>query len=135
VDQRAKQESLESIFGQLRSGEMPENEILALAQEIGISDVKWMMERIERLNGPEDFMDDINEFDDADNARSVFIAEGFYLFVDLVSAMILMLGDIAIAEARKIEGSSAHYVSWVIKFCTDKRFTNGLRENFPFLDI
>jgi hypothetical protein len=51
TDSRAKQESLEAIFRQLRAGEVPEDSILTFALELDVSDVGWLMEFIERLNG------------------------------------------------------------------------------------
>ena len=114
---------------------MPQENILALSQEIDTADVAWLIDYVACLTGPDDFMDNIDEYDAADNARSEVIAKGFFLLIDLVSALILTLGDHAIEEAQRFEKRQAHYVPWVIKYCTDKRFTKEIRTNFPFLTI
>ena len=92
---------LEEISELLRKGEMPEDKITSLASELNIDDVTWLMGLVASLNGPQDFMNDIDEYDAADNARSEIITKGFFLFVDLISALIRKLGDPALAQAER----------------------------------
>lgn len=131
----AIQIELTHIFERLRSGQMPEAEILRLVDNLKPGDTTQIMDYVEGLSGPEEFMDDIDEYNDADNARSEVIVRGFFLFIDLVSALILKLGDDAITEAQRYENSPGHYVQWVIKYCTDERFAKGIKENFEFMKI
>ena len=135
VNNMTKQKSLAAIFKRLRDGEMPEQEIISLSQEIAVSDVEWMMASVAQLTGPHDFMDDLNEYDDNDNAKSAVIAKGFFLYIDLISALIMKLGDEAVTQAKCLETSNNHYVPWIIKYCTDQRFAKGIKENFSFLEI
>ena len=92
-----------------------------------------MMEYIEKLKGPEQYMDDLDEYIDADNAEMEIIVEGFFKFVDLVSALIINLGEEAIREARNFDGSHSPYVPWVLKYCVDPRFRDQVFDSFPEL--
>lgn len=135
MDQMGKQETLARIFRLLRAGEVPEARILELLQHLKPGDVAWIMEYVERLQGPQGYLENRDEYDDADNAKSEIIVLGFFKFIDLVSALIIKLGDEAVEEAKRFENSSSHYVPWVLRYCTDQRFKNGISESFPFLEI
>jgi hypothetical protein len=129
-----KQEALEKIFEQLRCGEIPEPQIVELLGRMVPADTIWMMKYIESLAGPQDYMDDLDEHDDFDNAKGEVTVKGFFQFIDLVSLLILKLGDDAIAEAKRFENSSSHYAPYILRYCTDPRFAKGIREDFPFLE-
>jgi hypothetical protein len=128
-----KLKKLQQIFRQLRRGEVLEQEILELTASLGPADATWIMEYVETLVGPQDYMDDLDECDENDNAKGEKIATGFFLFIDLVSLLILKLGDDAIEKAKCFENSKSHYAPYVLKYCTDPRFTKGLGQSFPFL--
>jgi hypothetical protein len=130
-----KQEALEQIFESLRRGEIPELQILELLGRMEPADTIWMMDYIESLTGPQDYMDDLDEYDDNDKAKGEIIVKGFFAFIDLVSVFILKLGDDAIEEARQFENSSSQYAPFVLRYCTDPRFSKGIYENFPFLEM
>jgi len=130
-----KLETLQQIFEILRSGEIPEPQILELFGSLKPEDTTWIMQYVETLGGPQDYMEDLDEYDDEDNSKAEIIVRGFFGFVDLVSLLILKLGDEAIEEAKRFENSSSYYVPWVLKYCTDQRFANGISESFPFLEI
>ena len=63
-----KQAALEAIFRKLRAGDMPEADIRALQAALTVSDTTWLMEHVESLAGPQAFMDELDEYDDNDNA-------------------------------------------------------------------
>ncbi len=128
-----KQDSLEAIFKELRSGAMPQDDIVALRDALTPADTDWLMQRIEALTSPYQYMQDIDEADADDNARSTVITDGFFKFIDLVSCYILGMGGDAIARARTFGQSNAHYVPWVLRYCADPRFAGELRKHFPFL--
>ena len=129
----SNQHALEEIFRRLRSGETPNNEILALRSSLSADDTGWLMQRVAALTGPYEFMQDIDETDADDNRRSELIADGYFKFIDLVSCLIMDMGEDAIATAQRFEGSG-HYVPWVQRYCTDARFAEEVRRHFPFLD-
>ena len=136
VDDQMKQfGKLEQIFKLLRRGEIPEREILDFFECLGPEDVTWIMEYVETLSGPQDYMDDLDECDDNDNVKGEIIVKGFFHFIDLVSLLILKLGDDAIEEAKRFKDSSSHYVPYVLKYCIEQRFAKGISEPFPFLKI
>jgi hypothetical protein len=128
-------ESLDQIFKSLREGNIPETQILQLYRRLNPSDAKWLMEYVVKLKGPEEYLGDMDEYDDGDNAKSEVIVEGFFKFIDLISGLIIKLGGEAIREAENFENSISPYVPWVLKYCTDQRFAKQISVSFPFLDI
>ncbi|MEM7738980.1 MAG: hypothetical protein AAF267_24725 [Deinococcota bacterium] len=77
MTQMVIENELAHLFEWLRSGQMPESEILKLVDILEPVDTRRIMDYVERLNGPQEFMDGINEYNDADNARSEVIVKGF----------------------------------------------------------
>ena len=128
-----KQAALEAIFRKLRAGDMPEADIRALQAALTVSDTTWLMEHVESLAGPQAFMDELDEYDDNDNATSAVIADGFFKHIDMISALIMSMGDEAIAITRQFEHSQSHYAPWVIRYCSDSRFASGVKEHFAYL--
>lgn len=114
---------------------MPKDDILGLLERLTPEDTRWMMQQVESLQGPQDYMDDLDEFNRNDNAKSKVIVWGFFKYIDLISGLILKLGNIAIEEALQFEQSQSHYVPWVLKYCCDSRFIKGIRESLPFLEL
>ena len=129
-----KHNALEEIFKSLCCGQIPKSQIMELLGRMEPADTIWMMEYIESLTGPQVYMDDLDEYDDNDNAKGEFIVKGFFAFIDLVSVFILKLGDDAIEEARRFENSSSQFAPFVLQYCTDPRFSKGIYESFPFLE-
>ncbi len=116
-----KQDSLEAIFTELRSGKLPQDDIVALRDVLTPDDTDWMMQRVAALTSPYEYMQDVDETDADDNARSAVITDGYFKFIDLVSCYILGMGSEAIARARAFEQSDAHYVPWVLRYCSNAR--------------
>jgi len=120
-------ENLDKIFWSLLAGKFPEVQIAEFNKNLTQFDAKWMMEYIEKLKGP----DDLNEYVEADNVEMGIIVEGFFKFLDLVSALIINLGSEAIQEAQQFQNSQSTYVSWVLKYCSDERFHDRILDSFP----
>lgn len=135
MNQIEKLEILMHIFASLREGNILEEEIIQLCDYLELADVKWMMTYVESIREPEEYLIEIDEYDREDNAKSKVIVHGFFKFIDLVSGLIIKLGDEAIEEAKEFENSPSQYVPWVLKYCTDEGFVKAVSENFPFLKI
>ena len=130
-----KNELLNRILKEFLLGRSPDAEIIELRRSLVVDDASWLMAFIESLQGPEQFMDELDEYDGSDNLTMEVIATGFFKFVDLVSAYIIMLGDEAILKTKAFENSSATYVPWVLKYCSDERFWQQLADSYPQIDI
>ncbi|TGD70617.1 hypothetical protein E4634_20945 [Mangrovimicrobium sediminis] len=130
-----KEVELKKIFQKLRAGSIPEQEILELSNKLNESDVDWILSIIKVLESPHDcFGEDIELEESADKDAEV-IVKGFFQFVDLVSGLIIKLGDAGISKANSFDGGSSEYVPWVLRYCSDTRFQKDIKENFPFLGI
>ena len=126
-----KQELLDSIFSDFRSGRLPEGKILTLSSLLDTKDVPWLMDYVESLNGPEDYFTETNK---ATHKTQEIIVEGFFKFVDLISLLILQMGDSVHSQLASYANRRAGYVPWVIKYVSDERFHTNLRHQFPFLE-
>ncbi|EAR07345.1 hypothetical protein [Reinekea blandensis] len=130
-----KEVELRKIFHKLRSGSIPEREILELSSNLDDSDVDWMLSIIKGLEGPHDYFSEDIELEESADKDAEVIVKGFFQFVDLVSGLIIKLGDSGISKAKAFDGGSSEYVPWVLRYCSDARFQKDIKENFPFLGI
>ncbi|MBV1909539.1 MAG: hypothetical protein KUG78_09475 [Kangiellaceae bacterium] len=130
-----KEVELKKIFQKLRSGTIPEQEILELSNKLNESDVDWMLSIIKGLKGPDDYFGEDIELEESADKEAEVIVIGFFQFVDLVSGLIIKLGDSGISKANSFDGGSSEYVPWVFRYCSDIRFQKDIKDNFPFLGI
>jgi hypothetical protein len=118
-----KQEVLANIFKQLLSGNIPLIEIQHLASAISEKDITWMMEQIEFLNDPSDNFTGKEKGDET-------AVSGFFLFIDLVSVLIISVGEKARLKLHIYRNSSNMYTPWVHKYVLDTRFHEELLKKF-----
>ena len=118
-----KQELLNTIFNQLISGVTPLGDIQLLSREIIDEDVVWMLEKIESLNDPSIYFTGTSQGDEN-------VVSGFFLFVDLVSALIISIGESAKNKLDPYRDSNATYTPWVLKYVLDQRFHDELQRKF-----
>ncbi|MEZ5576965.1 MAG: hypothetical protein R3F44_15600 [Candidatus Competibacteraceae bacterium] len=82
------------IFKQLLNGDVPKNEIQLLAAAVDDNDVEWLMGEAESLTDPSAYFKGTAQGDE--NAVS-----GFFLYVDLISALIIHAGPSAREHAAR----------------------------------
>lgn len=112
---------LEQIFAAFLVGKFPANEIALLAATITEKDVAWLMERVAALTDPSDYFKGTAKGDEQ-------AVSGFFLFIDLVSALIIHAGETAKQEVTHY--TKGTYVQWVKKYVLDSRFHDGLLKQF-----
>ncbi len=113
---------LDSLFDEFISGNIPEAQIVELARQIDVSHIELLMKKVDSIGDPLDYCDD---------EESHAPVQGFFLFIDLVSALIISLGDAGQQALEKYAGSSSRYVPWVVKYVSDERFHAQIRNQFP----
>lgn len=61
------------------------------------------------------------------------IVDGFFLYIDLLSALIIYLGEEAINNFSLYADKNSRYFPWVLKYISDQRFYPELINKFPLL--
>lgn len=116
----------DDIFRDLISGDFPKDKIISLKNNLIIDDFDWIISFIERLNDPSDYFSGNDKRDE--NAIS-----GFFLSIDLASALIITLGEKAFDNLNQYKNSKSRYISWLFKYIDDERFYKELKSKFDFI--
>ena len=127
-------EALDKLLADFLQGKVIDEDILAFSNALEIENIDNLMRHVEQIGEPHDYMDDLNEYIESDNIKSEVIARGFFDYVDLIAALILVRGEKGIDRALAFPGQG-EYGIWVRKYVSDARFQKDIRNKFSFLGI
>lgn len=116
----------DDIFNDLITGNFPKDKMVSLKSNLNLDDFEWIISFIENLNDPSDYFSGNEKRDE--NAIS-----GFFLSIDLASALIISLGEKAFDKLDLYKNSKNRYISWVFKYVDDDRFYKDLKTKFDFI--
>lgn len=113
---------LDEVFEDFLSGRVLREKTARLGALVRVDDFDTLMEKLESIGDVHDYVDD----------QETFVpAQEFFLFVDLISSLLLLLGEPAAQRLRSIPETRGPYVASVRKYVDDDRFHDGLRSSFP----
>ncbi|MCW8876583.1 MAG: hypothetical protein OQJ89_09290 [Kangiellaceae bacterium] len=116
-------QQLEKAVDQCLANEIPADLITALATQISVDDIGPMISYLKDVSDPYDFF----------RKRKSAVKnspDGFFLFVDMVSALIISIGTEAEDFVQKQITPSSHFLDWALKYATEDRFSGDIRKRF-----
>lgn len=116
------EERINKIFEGYLQRKGVKKEITSLIEELSMSDVDTLLDKIESIGDVDDYANDL---------ETSIPVERFFAFVDLISALIIVLGPEAIEKAGERNSSKSRYMPWVLKFVQDERFHKQVKEQLP----
>lgn len=114
-------EDLEKAFSEMISGSLPLALLKEIKENIRPDDAEILAEKIKSLGDPGDYCKN-----DCDGKT----VEGFFLFIDFVSALLIHLGDCAIERLDAYSDSRHPFLPWVLKYIADDRFHDEILGKF-----
>lgn len=117
---KSKKEIFKKIFKDFISGIINNNDINELIENIDINDIEFLVNEINKLNDPSDYFS-------GSEKRDQNAIKGFFLIIDLVSAIIIHTNNINILDKTKYNG---RYTEWLFKYISDKRFDEEILNKF-----
>ena len=115
-------EQIDDIFVAYLSRKDAEKKIAALVPLLDARHVDLLLRKIESMGDPLDYEDELE--------GSVPVHQ-FFAFIDLVSALILLIGGEAVTQTLAREGPKSQYLTWVKRFVSDERFRDQVMEQIP----
>lgn len=115
-------EQIDDIFVAYLSRKDAEKKIAALVPLLDATHVDLLLRKIESMGDPLDYEDELE--------GSVPVHQ-FFAFIDLVSALILLIGGEAVTQTLARENPKSQYLPWVKKFVSDERFRGQVMEQIP----
>ena len=115
-------EQIDQIFVDYLSRKGTKRKIAALVQTLDASHVGLLLSKVESIGDPMDY---------ANEAETSAPIQQFFAFVDLISALILLVGDEAVAQTMARECGKSQYLPWVKKFVSDERFHGQVMQQIP----
>lgn len=116
------QEQIDHIFDGYLHRKGVKKQVARLIDELQASDVDLLLDKIEGIGDVDDY---VNE------TETSIPVERFFAFVDLISALVVLLGPAAIEKAEGRTASNSRYMPWVLKFISDERFYAQIAEQLP----
>ena len=118
------EDSVEQLFNAFMNKNCSADELEAFAQTVQQDNVASLLNKVITTGGPQDYMDDYPD------------STQFFAFIDFISAIVISLGDAAIATLNEYEDSkvNTHYIHFIKQFANDDRFYSQLQQQFPFLN-
>ena len=116
-------ESFNKLFHQFLEEQVTEDESKRFYESFGPDKLGLLFAAIRSLGAPEDHVED--EF------KSV---NGFFEFIDFVTALAHSCGDLANRELEKFQDSptNQHYIHHVRRYLSDDRFMKSILEKYPY---
>jgi len=115
-------ETLDNIFDGYLAKRGVKREVSDLIDGISVSDVDMLLDKIESIGDVDDYANDL---------ETSIPVESFFAFVDLISAIIILMGPEAIEKIYGRSESKSRYMPWVSKFVLDERFHKQVKAQLP----
>lgn len=115
-------EQIDEIFVAYLSRKAAKKKIAALVQSLDATHVDLLLRKVESIGDPSDYTNKLE--------TSVPVQQ-FFAFIDLVSALILVVGEEAVAQTLARENAKSQYLPWVKKFVSDERFRSQVMTQLP----
>jgi hypothetical protein len=115
-------EQIDEIFVAYLSRKGAKKKIAALVPILDATHVDLLLRKVESIGDPSDYANELE--------TSVPVHQ-FFAFVDLMSALILLIGDEAVEQTLARENAKSQYLPWVKKFVSDERFRSQVMEQIP----
>ena len=115
-------EQIDEIFVAYLSRKGAKKKIAELVQSLDVTHVDLLLGKVESIGDPSDYTNELE--------TSVPVQQ-FFAFIDLISALILLIGEEAVAQALARESAKSQYLPWVKKFISDDRFRSQVMAQLP----
>lgn len=115
-------EQIDEIFVAYISRKGAKKKVAALIQALDASHVDVLLSKVESIGDPSDYANELE--------TSVPVQQ-FFAFVDLISALILLIGGDAVEQTLARENAKSQYLPWVKKFVSDERFRSQVMQQIP----
>lgn len=113
---------IDELFDDYLARRGVKKKIAALVAELDGTHVDLLLDKVAGIGDPMDY---------ANAAETSAPVLQFFAFVDLVSALILLLGPEAIDRATARDAGRSEYLRWVQKYVSDDRFHAQVMEQLP----
>jgi len=114
-------EQLQQAFQQFISNQVSQDLLREIVCAVSLDDVDSLMASVEDLDDPDEYCE--SDYDD----RTI---TGYFLFIDFISALIIHLGDSAIAKASSYADAAHPYTPWIARYTGDVRFHAEIMAKF-----
>jgi hypothetical protein len=113
---------LDEVFEDFLTGTIVRTKTACLGRLISIDNVDLLARKLVSIGDVHDYIDD---------AETTVPALEFFLFVDLISSLVLALGPTGVESFQASADPATPYTAWVAKYVSDDRFHDELRASFP----
>jgi len=113
---------LDEVFTDFLDGKVPRAKTAELGVRVRLDDVDILLDKLASIGDVHDYVDD---------QETSVPAQEFFLFLDLISSLLILLGEPGCERLRSTPEARSPYVAWVKKYVTDDRFHDELRSSFP----
>lgn len=116
------EDSVDQLFLAFMNNNCTDDSLESFIQTVQTDRITSLLNKVITIGGPQDYMDDYKD------------STQFFAFIDFISAVVISVGESAIAKLNEYEDSkvNTHYIHYIKKFVNDDRFHSQLQDQFPF---
>ena len=107
---------VDTLFEDFISGTITEAKMSEIVELVEVEDVSILLHKVDSLTDPSEYFR---------RRRSGTVVEGFFRFIDFVSALVISLGESGRKAMEEYKSENNRYTNWINKYVTDERFTQS----------